>query len=191
MGKMIVDPKYGKNPFCMVLKTNLAEQQFRRSCFFGVSPRVWLSPKHRETSSKIQLKNAAGVPTVGKGYSVIRDQFSFVVSTPKQMSDVQVFELTYSPGDTSVDITLESCDVEEGGRKVITNKYLEMRSLGTPAEYIERIKLKGECHEIGELEFFYDSNPSRPLIHRLKYFRIRFRRDIRIFWVKNLVTNSL
>ena len=107
------------------------------------------------------------------------------------MSDVQVFELTYSPGDTSVDITLESCDVEEGGRKVITNKYLEMRSLGTPAEYIERIKLKGECHEISELEFFYDSNPSRPLIHRLKYFRIRFRRDIRIFWVKNLVTHSL
>ena len=31
--------------------------------------------------------------------------------------------------------------------------------------------------------FFHDSNPSRPLINRLKYFRIgfRFRRDIQIF----------
>ena len=39
------------------------------------------------------------------------------------------------------------------------------------------------CHEIFDLHFFHDSNPSRPLINRLKYFRIRFRfrRDIRIF----------
>ncbi len=71
---------------------------------------------------------------LGKGYSLIRDQFSFVVSTPKQTSDVQVFEITYSPGDTSVDITLESCDVEEGGRKVITTKYLEIRSLGNHSD---------------------------------------------------------
>ena len=41
--------------------------------------------------------------------------------------------------------------------------------------------LKGVCHEIFDLQFFYDSNPSGPLINRLKYFRIRFRfrRDIR------------
>ena len=38
--------------------------------------------------------------------------------------------------------------------------------------------LKGVCHEIFDLHFFHDSNPSRPLINRLKYFRIRFRRDI-------------
>ena len=42
--------------------------------------------------------------------------------------------------------------------------------------------LKGVRHEIFDLHFFHDSNPSRPLINRLKYFRIlfRFRRDIRI-----------
>ena len=41
--------------------------------------------------------------------------------------------------------------------------------------------LKGVCHEIFDIHFFHDSNPSRPLINRLKYFRIRFRfrRDIR------------
>ena len=43
--------------------------------------------------------------------------------------------------------------------------------------------LKGVCHEIFDLHFFHDLNPSRPLINRLKYFRIRFRfrRDIWIF----------
>ena len=65
----------------------------------------------------------------GKPYSVIQDQFSFEVSTPKQTSNIQVFEVSYSPGDTSVDITLEGCEVEEGGRKIISNKYLEIRSL--------------------------------------------------------------
>ena len=30
------------------------------------------------------------------------------------------------------------------------------------------------CHEIFYLNFFHDWNPSRPLINRLKYFRIRF-----------------
>ena len=42
---------------------------------------------------------------------------------------MQTFTISYSPGDTSVDITLESCEVEEGGRKVITNKYLDIRTL--------------------------------------------------------------
>ena len=43
--------------------------------------------------------------------------------------------------------------------------------------------LKGVCHKIFYLHFFHDSNTSRPLINRLKYFRILFgfRRDIRIF----------
>ena len=40
--------------------------------------------------------------------------------------------------------------------------------------------LKGVCHEIFHIYFFHDSNPSGPLINRVKYFRIRcrFRRDI-------------
>ena len=41
------------------------------------------------------------------------------MSTPKQSSEPQTFTISYSPGDTSVDITLESCEEEEGGRKVI------------------------------------------------------------------------
>ena len=42
--------------------------------------------------------------------------------------------------------------------------------------------LKVVCHEIFDLQFFHDSNPSGPLINRLKYFQIRFRfrRDIQI-----------
>ena len=40
--------------------------------------------------------------------------------------------------------------------------------------------LKGVCHEIFDLQFYHDSKPSGPLIHRIKDFRIRFRfrRDI-------------
>ena len=43
--------------------------------------------------------------------------------------------------------------------------------------------LKVVCHEILHLHFFHDSNPSTPLINRLKYFQIlfRFHRDIQIF----------
>ena len=43
--------------------------------------------------------------------------------------------------------------------------------------------IKGVCHEIFDLHFFHDLNPSRPLINRLKYFRTRFRfhQDIQIF----------
>ena len=42
------------------------------------------------------------------------------------------------------------------------------------------LKLKGMCHDIFDLHFFHDSNPSGPLINRIKYFpiRFRFRRDI-------------
>ena len=64
-----------------------------------------------------------------KPHAVLQDSFSFEVSTPKQTSNIQIFEISYSPGDTSVDITLEGCEVEEGGRKVISNKHLEIRSL--------------------------------------------------------------
>ena len=40
---------------------------------------------------------------------------------------------------------------------------------------IQFYSLKGVCHEIFYLHFFHDSNPSRPMIYRLKHFRIRFR----------------
>ena len=43
--------------------------------------------------------------------------------------------------------------------------------------------LKGSVSQDFQPPFFYNSNPSRPLINRLKYFRIQFQfpRDIRIF----------
>ena len=67
---------------------------------------------------------------LGKVYSIIHDKFSFTVSTPKQTSDPQTFDIFYSPGDTSVDITLESCEVEEGGRKVMPlNKQIILSKL--------------------------------------------------------------
>ena len=44
-------------------------------------------------------------------------------------------------------------------------------------------QLKGSVSQDFQPTFFHDSNPSRPLINRRIYFRIRFRfrRDIRIF----------
>ena len=43
--------------------------------------------------------------------------------------------------------------------------------------------LKGVSHDIFDLHIFHDSNPSRPLINRLKYFRIlfQFHWDIQTF----------
>ena len=45
------------------------------------------------------------------------------------------------------------------------------------------LHLKVVCQETFDLHFFHDSNPSRPLINRLKHFLIqfRFRKDIQIF----------
>lgn len=74
-------------------------------------------------SGRLKYKLAA------KPFSLVQDQFTFQVSTPNQMSNVQIFSISYLPGDTSVDITLEGIEVEEGGRKVISNKYLEIRTL--------------------------------------------------------------
>ena len=34
--------------------------------------------------------------------------------------------------------------------------------------------LKGQCHEIFDLYFFHESNPSGPLINRLKWFFLKF-----------------
>ena len=44
------------------------------------------------------------------------------------------------------------------------------------------LSVKGSVSRVFRPPFFHDSNPSRPLIDRLNYFRIRFRfhRDIRI-----------
>ena len=48
--------------------------------------------------------------------------------------------------------------------------------------------LKGVCHEIFDIHFFHDSNPSRPLINRLKYFEFDHKvRKLRLREVKILV----
>ena len=41
--------------------------------------------------------------------------------------------------------------------------------------YTDLIRVKGSVTRFSTFIFFHDSNPSRPLIKRLKYFRIRFR----------------
>ena len=53
--------------------------------------------------------------------------------------------------------------------------------------------LKRQCHEIFDLYFFHESNPSGPLINRLKWFclKIRFREDIRIPSSKNSTQRSV
>ena len=57
----------------------------------------------------------------------------------------------------------------------------------------ENYELKGQCHEIFDLYFFHESNPSGPLINRLKWFclKIRFRKDIRIRSSKNSTPRSV
>ena len=62
----------------------------------------------------------------------------------------------------------------------------------------ERVKLllkhlKRQCHEIFDLYFFHESNPSGPLINRLKWFclKIRIREDIQIRSSKNSTLGSV
>ncbi|TRY66991.1 hypothetical protein TCAL_11761 [Tigriopus californicus] len=55
------------------------------------------------------------------------DNFSFVVQTVEQKSAIQMFHLHYVPGDADVEITLERLEVDEGGKKAITPKYLNIK----------------------------------------------------------------
>ena len=58
----------------------------------------------------------------------IDDSFTFKVSTPEQTTQVQTFRLHHIPGDTNVDITLERLEVEEGSKRTISSKYLNVRA---------------------------------------------------------------
>ena len=64
-----------------------------------------------------------------------------------------------------------------------------------PATFKKWIKqiLKRQCHEIFDLYFFHEWNPSGPLINRLKWFcfKIRFRQDIRIRNSQNSTPRSV
>ena len=54
--------------------------------------------------------------------------------------------------------------------------------------------LKGQCHKIFDLYYFPESNPSGPLIKKLKWFRLKikiFREDIRILSSKNSTLSSV
>ena len=42
--------------------------------------------------------------------------------------------------------------------------------------------LKGQCHEIFDLYFFHESNPSGPLINRLKWFFLKICFRVEFFW---------
>ena len=67
-------------------------------------------------------------------------------------------------------------------KNYVGKQELILKSIGY-FSVIVLVLLKGMWHVIFDLHFFHDSNPSRPLINRLKYFRILFRFcwDIRIF----------
>ena len=45
------------------------------------------------------------------------------------VSAVQTFSVIYLPGDDDVDISLESLEVEEGAKKAVTEKYLNIRDI--------------------------------------------------------------
>ena len=55
------------------------------------------------------------------------------------------------------------------------------------------LNLKGLCHEIFNPYFCHESNPSGPLINRLKWYflKIRFCEDIRILSSKNSTPRRL
>jgi len=62
----------------------------------------------------------------------VDDHFTFVVRTKEagQKSAEQRFNLHYVPGDTDVDVQLETLEVEEGGSRTLTNKYLSIKAAG-------------------------------------------------------------
>ena len=70
---------------------------------------------------------------------------------------------------------------------ILFTSFVFLRSIVVLYRYLvslsAKLTLKGVCHEIFNLHFFHDSNPSGPRINRLKYFLIlfQFRRDILIF----------
>ena len=63
-----------------------------------------------------------------KAFQPLDDAFTFVVQTSDQKSAVQKFVIHHIPGDTDVDITLGRLEVEEGAKKAITAKYLNIQA---------------------------------------------------------------
>nr|XP_040572532.1 chondroitin sulfate proteoglycan 4-like [Lepeophtheirus salmonis] len=64
-----------------------------------------------------------------RAFKEVNDSFTFDVrhvSVEGSRSDIQVFEIYHVPGDSEVEITLERLEVEEGGKKTITQKYLNI-----------------------------------------------------------------
>ena len=65
----------------------------------------------------------------------VSDEFRFVVrgrarrksGDAAMVSAVETFSVIYQPGDDDVDVTLESLEVEEGAKKAVTEKYLNIR----------------------------------------------------------------
>ena len=72
----------------------------------------------------------------------VSDEFRFVVrgrarrgtggrsgdDAAAMVSAVQTFSVHYLPGDDDVDVTMESLEVEEGAKKAVTEKYLNIRA---------------------------------------------------------------
>ena len=82
----------------------------------------------------------------------VNDEFRFVVrgrarrksggggaADAAMVSAVETFSVIYQPGDDDVDVTLESLEVEEGAKKAVTEKYLNIRDY---LHFVIRICLK-------------------------------------------------
>ena len=63
----------------------------------------------------------------------VNDEFRFVVrsraggeSAASMKSALETFSIHYLPGDDDIDVTLETLEVEEGAKKTVTQKYLDI-----------------------------------------------------------------
>lgn len=63
----------------------------------------------------------------------VEDSFSFVVRVGEQTSALQTFSIEHVPGNEDVEIKLERLEVEEGGRKTISQRYLHFRRTDHPS----------------------------------------------------------
>ena len=79
----------------------------------------------------------------------MNDEFRFVVrsspgggrrkseSAAAMKSALETFSIHYLPGDDDIDVTLETLEVEEGAKKAVTQKYLDIRDGGLVVSLFE------------------------------------------------------
>ncbi len=69
----------------------------------------------------------------------VDDYFTFIVQTKDQKSAEQRFDIHYFPGDSNVDINLETLEVEEGGKRAITRRHLSITTTSSSASFVYNV----------------------------------------------------